>query len=182
MDNVSQGIAFLNPERAVGYLGLAKGMVVADFGAGAGFYTLPAARLVGQDGKVYAIDIQKSALDLIKSKARLENLLNVEAVWADLELPEGSRLPARIVDIVIVSNILFQVDKKLEVMKEAYRVLKPSGKIGVVEWDEVPFPGGPPSEMRVPKRLAQSLLGQAGFLSEKEFEAGSHHYGLLYKK
>ncbi len=182
MANGSQSVAFLNPERVIGYLELAKGMIVADFGAGAGFYTLPAARRVGEEGKVYAVDIQKSALDLIKSKARLEHLLNVEAVWADLELPGGSRLPAGSVDIVIVSNILFQVEKKLEVMKEAYRVLKSGGKIAVIEWDEMPFPGGPPEEMRVPKRLAQSLLGQAGFMSDKEFEAGSHHYGLLYKK
>lgn len=172
----------MHPERVVSHLEVQKGMVVADFGAGAGFYTIPLARLVGEIGKVYAIDIQKTSLDLIKSKAQLERLLNVETVWADLELSEGSRLPVGSVDVVIVSNILFQVEKKLEVLQEAYRVLKPRGRIAVVEWDETPFPGGPPVEYRVSKRLVQSLLAKTGFGLDREFEAGSHHYGLLYRK
>lgn len=173
---------FLHPERAVARLDIKKGMTVADFGAGSGFFTIAAARLVGENGKVYSIDIQKSSLDLIKSKASIENLLNIETVWADLELPQGSHLPSGAVDLVIISNILFQVEHKLEVMREAYRILKSQGKLAVIEWDETPFPGGPPVEMRIAKRAAQSLLVTAGFLSDREFEAGSHHYGLLYRK
>ncbi|MFY9462463.1 MAG: methyltransferase domain-containing protein [Candidatus Sungiibacteriota bacterium] len=176
------GVMFLHPERTIGRLDVKKGMTVADFGAGSGFFTIALARLVGESGKVYAIDIQKFSLDLIKSKAHIENLLNIETVWADLELPQGSHLPAESVDLVVISNILFQSEKKLEVMREAYRVLKPQGRIAVIEWDETPFAGGPPAEMRIAKRAAQSLLGQAGFILDREFEAGSHHYGLLYRK
>jgi len=180
--NTSQPASFLNPERVIGYLEVTKGMTAADFGAGAGFYTLPLARKVGEDGKVFAFDIQKQALDLIKSKARLEHLLNIETVLADLELPEGAGLPAGSVNLVIISNILFQVEKKAEVLQEAYRILKTGGEIAVIEWDETQFLGGLPAEMRVGKRFAQSLLSRAGFSYDKEFEAGSHHYGLLYKK
>lgn len=173
---------FLHPERAVSRLEIKKGMTIADFGSGSGFFTIAAARIVGETGKVYSIDIQKSSLDLIKSKAAIENLLNIETVWADLELPQGSHLQPASVDVVFISNILFQVEKKLEVMREAWRILKPQGKIAVIEWDETPFSGGPPPELRIPKRMAESLLGEAGFLLDREFEAGSHHYGLLYRK
>lgn len=182
MNGTPSETQFLNPERIVGYFGLNKRMTVADFGAGSGFYTIPAARAVGEEGKVFAIDIQRSALDIIKSKAGLLHLLNIETVWADLELPEGSLLPAASVDFVVISNILFQAEKKLEIFQEAARVAKRGAEVATVEWDETPFPGGPPVEMRVPKSTVKALAGQVGLVLDKEFEAGSHHYGLLYRK
>lgn len=157
-------------------------MVVADFGAGGGYFTIPLARLVGENGKVYAIDIQKQVLDLIKSKANLEHLLNVEAVWADLELLKGSRLMDNAVDFVMVANILFQVEKKREVLQEAWRVVRSGGELVILEWDEVPFPAGPSPLLRLAKATARHLAEEVGFRLEKEFEAGSHHYGLLFKK
>lgn len=178
----TQPSSFLNPDRVIGRLDIAKGMTVADFGAGSGFYTVSLARVVGDTGKVYAIDIQKGHLDLVKSKAQIEHLLQIETVWADLELSEGSHLKPDSVDLVVVSNILFQVEKKESVLREAYRVLKPGGRVAVVEWDEAPFSGGPASEMRVAKRLVVDWLDRAGFRLDREFEAGSHHYGLLYRK
>ena len=157
-------------------------MIVADFGAGGGYFSIPAARLVGENGKVYAIDIQKSSLDLIKSKANLEHLLQVETVWADLELPKGSRLLDNASDLVIISNILFQTEKKLDILREAWRIVRSGGHLVILEWDETPFPAGPPLILRIPKSLSKRLASDAGFELEKEFEAGSHHYGLLFKK
>lgn len=179
----SSGTAgFLHPERILRYLDIRPGMVVADFGAGAGHFSIPAARLVGENGKVYAIDIQKSSLDFIKSKANLEHLLRVETVWADLELPKGSRLLDNAVDLVIIANILFQSEKKSEVLAEAWRILRSGGRLAILEWDETPFPVGPPMMLRVQKSSARRLSEEAGFELEKEFEAGSHHYGLLFRK
>src|SRR3989344_7527801 len=139
-ESTAQPVSFLNPDRVVGLLEIKKGMVAADFGAGAGFYTIPLARLVGDTGAVYAVNIQKDGLDLIKSKAALEHLLQVQSVWADLELPNGSHLKADSVDVVVISNILFQVEKREAVVAEAYRALKPGGHVLVVEWHETPFP------------------------------------------
>lgn len=173
---------FLHPERIARYFDLRPGMVVADFGAGGGYFTIPAARLVGPEGKVFAIDIQKQSLDNIRSKAALEHLRHVEAVWADLESPRGSRLPNHTADFVIVANILFQIEKKQELFHEASRILKSSGRLAVLEWDETPFPAGPPASLRAPKSSVRHSAEEAGFELEKEFEAGSHHYGLLFKK
>jgi len=173
---------FLHPERIVSRLDLRPGMVVADFGCGSGHFSIPAARIVGESGKVFAIDIQKHAIELIKSRGNLEHLLQIEPVWADLESPEGSRLIASSLDFVIISNILFQAEKKREVLAEAMRTLKPGGHLAVLEWDDTPFPAGPPPELRISKRTAQTLAESIGFLIEKEFDCGSHHYGLLFKK
>mgnify|MGYP001592971675 FL=1 len=173
---------FLHPERTMGRLGIRPGMIVADFGAGTGYFSLPAARLVGESGKVYAIDVQKQAVDLVRSKANLEHLQNVETVWADLERPSGSHLPDASVDLVIVANILFQADAKAEVLAEARRIAKSGGRLAVLEWDQTPFPAGPPAAMCISKPLARRLAEEAGFQLEKEFEAGTHHYGLLFVK
>jgi len=173
---------FLHPERILNYLDIRPGMVVVDFGCGGGYFTVPAARKVGENGKVYAIDIQKQVIDLIKSRANLEHLLHIETIWADLEKEKGSRLRDGLADFVIIANILFQAEKKKQIMEEAWRILRLGGKVAVIEWDETPFSGGPDLALRISRELAESMAEEAGFELEKEFEAGSHHYGLLFKK
>lgn len=174
--------AFLHPERIVARFDLKSGEHAADFGAGAGFFTIPMARIVGAEGRVYAIDIQKENLDIIKAKARLEHLLNIEYVWGDLEILGGSKIKNESTDFVMISNILFQAEKRQEVLREALRVLKKGGRCALIEWDESKFSFGPPMALRVPKRTAQGSAQSVGFELEKEFEAGSHHYGLLFRK
>lgn len=173
---------FLHPERIVARFDLKPGDTVADFGAGAGFFTIPIARAVGSEGRVYAIDIQKESLEVVKAKARLEHLLNIEYVWGDLEAPGGSKIKDESADFVIISNILFQAEKRQEVLREAFRVLTGGGRCAVIEWDESKFSFGPPMELRVSKRTAQASALSVGFEQEKEFEAGTHHYGLLFRK
>lgn len=174
--------AFLEPERIVRYFDLKSGDHVADFGAGHGYFTIGMARIVGGDGKVYALDIQKPVLDIIRAKAKLEHLLNIEPVWTDLDEPHGSKLKDKFLDFVVIANILFQAEKKENLFREAYRILRAGGRLAVVEWDDTPAPMGPPLNLRVKKESAKSLALQAGLELEKEFEAGSHHYGLLFKK
>lgn len=173
---------FLHPERILNYLDLRPGMIVADFGCGGGYFSIPAARRVGESGKVYAIDIQKRIIELVKSRANLEHLLNVETIWADLEREKGSRLRDGIADLAIVANILFQAEKKKAIIEETWRILRLGGHLAVIEWDETPFPAGPKLELRIGRQQIQNLAEEAGFELEKEFEAGSHHYGLLFKK
>lgn len=173
---------FLHPERIIGELNIRPGMVVADFGAGGGYFSLAAARSVGENGKVYSIDIQKSALEFIRSKAVLERRLNIEFVWADLEEKNGSRLNTSCCDVVIVTNILFQIKAKDTLISEAKRVLKPGGRLVILEWDAILFPAGPPQELKVPKSISIRLAHDAGFDPEREFSAGSHHYGLVFVK
>lgn len=174
--------SFLHPERIVARFDLKPGDTAADFGAGSGFFAIPMARAAGSEGMVFAIDIQKHSLDVIKAKARLEHLLNLEYIWGDLETPGGSKIKNEGVDFVVISNILFQAEKRQDVLREAFRVLKRGARCAVIEWDESKFSFGPPMELRVPKRTAQASAQGVGFELEKEFEAGSHHYGLFFRK
>ncbi|KKS36719.1 MAG: hypothetical protein A3G49_04600 [Candidatus Sungbacteria bacterium RIFCSPLOWO2_12_FULL_41_11] len=179
---LTKNTGFLNPGIVVREFDLKPGEAVADFGAGAGHFTIPMAKAVGHTGKIYALDLQKHALNLIKSRAKIEHLLNIDYVWADLEMSSGSKLKDATVNFVIISNILFQAEKRFEILKEAYRILKSGGKMAVFEWDQSNFSGGPPVNLRVPPIQVKTLAQDAGFIFEKEFNAGSHHYGFLFKK
>ena len=173
---------FVKPEAVIDALDVRPGMVAADFGSGAGFYTTVLARRLGESGKVYAFDIRKEMLEVVRSKARTFGLTNLEAIWADLEKPEGSHLKNSSADLVIISNILFQVEKKSNLAAEAFRILKPGGRVTLVEWAEDEKPFGPPLRDRVNRKEAEDLFLKQGFLFEKEFHAGEHHYGLVLKK
>ncbi|MBI2038701.1 MAG: class I SAM-dependent methyltransferase [Candidatus Niyogibacteria bacterium] len=172
---------FLNPENVIKAIGVDTGMVVADFGAGAGFYTIPLARAVGPTGKVYALDVQKSVLEVVRSKAKQERLLNINPIWADLDSRGGSHLADGSVHVVLISNILFQTDNKKEMLAEAFRVLEPRGKIALIDW-ALSARGGPPTERVLKKDAAETLLEETGFRRLNEFSAGDAHYGLLYQK
>lgn len=174
---------FLEPEVVIRELGLKSGDHVADFGAGHGYFTLLMAKIVGGDGRIYAVDIQKSVLEVIRSKARLEHLLNIETVWSDLDNSGGSRLKDNFMDLVLVANILFQVDDKSVLFQEASRVLRQGGRLAVVEWTpEASLSFGPARPMRISKEEVKKFAADAGFTMQKEFDAGAYHYGVLFRK
>lgn len=174
--------SFLEPERIVAGFGLKKGDHIADFGAGHGYFALALVRAVGREGKVWAVDVQQDALDMIRSRAMAEHLLNIEYVRADLETPGASGLPERFMDFVLMGNILFQAEERAEILREARRVLREGGRIAIIEWDDIPSAIGPPMPLRIKKANAKGLAVQAGFEQDREFAAGPHHYGLLFVK
>lgn len=173
---------FLDPEKIVDLFGIEKGDHVADFGAGHGYYTIPLARRVGGNGKVYAVDIQRQVLDVIRTKAKLEHLLNIETVLANLEEDNGSKIKEQYCDFVVISNILFQADEKQNVVREAYRILRAGGRLAMIEWDMNSGNFGPTRNLRVSRELARNLALDEGFEFDREFAAGVFHYGLLFKK
>ncbi|OGF83023.1 hypothetical protein A3B18_02405 [Candidatus Giovannonibacteria bacterium RIFCSPLOWO2_01_FULL_46_13] len=175
-------MAFVEPESIVKILDILPGMKVADFGAGAGFYSIPIAKRVGAAGKVYALDIRKEIMDIIRSKAREARLFNVETLRADLDQKEGSHLKENTVDMVMISNILFQVENRKNLAEEAFRILKPAGRATLVEWDEEKKSFGPPLVHRVNRQEAEDLFLKTGFSFEKELNVGENHYGLIFKK
>ena len=182
MDNKTTNSSFLDPKRIVTLFGLKSGDHAADFGAGHGYFTIAMAHAVGGDGKIYAIDIQKPVLEIIRAKARIEHLLNIEYIWADLDQYEGSKLKDGFLDFVIIANILFQAEQKKILAREAFRILRSNGRIAVIEWGASPASMGPPSNLRIPKEEALQFFSEEGFTLDREFAAGAHHYGLIFIK
>lgn len=172
---------FAHPKRNVAALPLQHGMRVADFGAGSGAYVLGVAERLEGSGTVYAIDIQRDLLRRILSDATKRGYKNVEIIWADLEAPRASKLADASIDLVLISNLLFQVPDKTLVLREAARVVKPSGYVVIIDWSESFGGMGPIKEDVVTKSSALAAAKKAALELQREFEAGAHHYGLILR-
>lgn len=167
---------FSDPASNLAKLGLNDGMKVVDLGAGSGFYTFEAARRVGASGRVYAVDVVKELLERIRSTGIANGLRNIEVVWGNSEKIGGTKLGEGIADRVIASNILFMVEKTDEFILEIKRILKPGGKVLVVDWSEV---SALSPQKLVTASKAQMMFEKAGFTLDQSFNAGDHHYGLV---
>jgi ubiquinone/menaquinone biosynthesis C-methylase UbiE len=168
---------FSDPVSNLNKLGLNDGMKVIDLGAGSGYYSFEAAKRVGSSGRVYAVDVQKDLLERLHTVALNQGLRNIEVVWGNIEKIGGTKLREAMADRVVASNVLFQIGKPDEFVLEIKRILKPGGKVLVVDWSEV-SPLGP--KMLVPSMKAQTLFEKSGFKLELSFDAGEHHYGLIF--
>ena len=175
-------MSFVNPEKNVLLFGLKDGAHIADFGAGSGAYVFALARHLGLRGMVYAVDIQKDLLTKIKNEGNRLGLENIQVIWGDVEKPGGTKLGDASLDGVLLSSILFQVSDKDALLSEARRVLKNGGKVFLIEWSESYGGLGPKPEDVVSKDEAMKLFGKAGLPFEREIEAGSYHYGLIFSK
>ncbi|MBI4120986.1 MAG: class I SAM-dependent methyltransferase [Parcubacteria group bacterium] len=173
---------FSNPQTIIESCHFGMGWHVAEFGVGSGAYTRGILKAIGKNGFVYAVDIQKNLLNRVLREANDAGYANISIVHGDLEQPGGSKLGAESMDAVVVANLLFQARNRSGVAHEVKRVLKPKGKVLVVDWTSS-FAGiGPRSEDVVPSAEAEKLFTAAGFTVEKTVNAGEHHYGILFKK
>lgn len=173
---------FSDPIKNIAQARFTLGSTVADFGSGSGHYVRALSPVVGEKGKVLAIDVQKDLLAKLKREAMVNNMKNIEVVWADLEKPRGSKLKDGAVDGLVISNLLFQVDGKDAIAIEASRIVKQGGTVLVLDWQDSASGVGPKKEMLFDAKKAEDLFSKHGFLFEREIDAGSHHYGIILKK
>lgn len=173
--------SFAHPETNINSLGIQPGDTVADFGAGSGAYVLGVAERLKNAGRVYAIDVQQDLLRRIRNEAHKRGFTNVETIWSDVERHGGAKIKDAHVDLVLISNLLFQVEKKDVVLAEAARILKPSGFLVIIDWSDSFGGMGPQKKEVVKKDTAYDLAYRAGFELVREFPAGAHHYGLVLR-
>lgn len=173
---------FSDPILHIEHLDIDKGMKVADIGAGSGHHTIHLAKRVGDTGRIYAIDVQKDLLARIKSEAHHHKIHNIEIVWADIEKLGATRIKDNLIDRAILSNVLFQLEDKRGAVGEIKRILRQGGKLVVVDWSDSFSQLGPHKNMVISPLETVALFSAHGFEKEREFDAGSHHYGIIFKK
>lgn len=171
--------SFLDPEEILKELELRKEMTAVDFGCGAGGWVIPLAKKL-KKGKVYALDVQEEALSALEGQAKLEEVFNIETILCNLEKPEGLKMRNDSVDLILMTNLLFQIENKKEIFSQAGRILKKGGEVLVIDWkEESPFG---PQGIRVLAEEVKGLAEDVGLKLKNEFDAGDYHYGLVFTK
>lgn len=161
---------------------LREGDVVADLGAGTGYFVATLSQLVGDEGRVYAVEVQKNLVDKIGDLQRQQHLHNVQPIWGDIEEENGTQIADGEVDTVIVVNTLFQVEDKDKTVTEALRILRSGGKLFVIDWSESYGGLGPAPDAVLSEEETKSLCEGQGAVFERSFMSGDHHYGLAFRK
>ena len=169
---------FINPSQILNQLQLKENIIAVDFGCGSGGWVIPLAKIL-KEGKVFAIDVLEEKLSVLKSKAQIYNLTNIETILDDVET-KIERLADNSCNLVLMTNLLFECDDKRGVIAEGKRVLKPGGTILVVDW----IKDNPLTKEieRLDFEELKTISKEAGLKIKKEFLAGSYHQSLILVK
>jgi SAM-dependent methyltransferase len=163
---------------AIRELRLRPNDVVADLGAGSGWYSVRLARQVPQ-GRVLAVDVQPEMLALVRAQAARAGLANIEPVLAGVDDP---RLPAAGVDVVLMVDVYHELSQPCEVMQGVARALKPGGRVALIE-----FRGEDPAVPILPlhkmtRAQVDREMAAAGFERVRSFDALPWQHLLIYAK
>jgi len=158
-------------------LGLTPSSVVVDLGCGRGDYTIQMAERIGQGGKVFAIDAWQEGLDELKARAVSRGLSNLEALRADLN--EAIPLADGVADLCVMATVLHDILREgtgTVALRETARILKPGGRLAIVEFKKVEDGPGPPVAVRLtPEEVSKALL-PFGFRTGRSVEIGRYLY------
>ena len=151
--------AWQRPEEVLDALAIPAGAVVADVGAGSGYFAERLARRVGATGRVYATDVQDEMLAGLERRVAGRGLVNVEVVRAAFDDPT---LPPACCDLVFFSSVYKEIDGRVAYMAKVRRLLRPAGRVAILEFR--PDAGfGPPARDRLAPQQVARELAEAGF-------------------
>ena len=168
---------FLDPVKVLQEFGVFGTQDVADFGSGAGHFALEAARRL-DGGRLFVIDIEKEMLMRLVHEARSRNFDHVHSVWGDLGNIGGVPVADKSFDKIIAVSVMFEVDDRDAFVQETKRLVRPGGKVLLVDWKE-DSTFGPHPDSRISEIEALSLFKKHGFEKEKDVNAGDYHYGMI---
>jgi ubiquinone/menaquinone biosynthesis C-methylase UbiE len=162
------------PERVIETLALAPGQVVADIGAGTGYFTVRLARAAARP-KVYAVDIEKSMVEYVQQRAAKEGLTNIFAVQSRAD---GASLPEP-VDVVLIVDTYHHIPNRPAFFRELRKSMKPSGRLAIIDFRKG-APSGPPEQFRFTPDQITEELKQAGFTLQAQHDFLPRQLFLVY--
>jgi ubiquinone/menaquinone biosynthesis C-methylase UbiE len=168
--------SWYNPE--VVLQDLRSGMVFADLGCGEGFFTILGAKKVGEKGRVYAVDIDASAIERLKHEAEAQGLRNI---IAKVGAAEETVFCSKCADFVFFSMVLHDFADPAKVLQNAKQIIKCAGVLIDLDWKRIEMDFGPPFKIRFSQERASRLIENAGFEVENVRDAGRYHYVVTAK-
>ena len=152
--------AEMPPEETLVKAGIKPGDIILDIGCGMGYFSVPASKMTGPKGMVYAVDISGVMLADLRSMSAATGLFNIQtaqATHAKINIPEADYT------LVLLSDVLHEVEDKKAFLAAVAAAIKPGTRLSVIEWAKKETPKGPPLKERLSEDEMQVLLKKAGF-------------------
>jgi predicted methyltransferase len=169
---------YQKPQEVISALGLKKGEVIADIGAGSGYFTFPLARQVGNHGRLYAVDVSPDMIIHVNRRIRDLKVNNVITVLCPVDDP---LLPEASVDRVFICDTWHHIEGHPHYLALLKRTLKPGGQIVMIDFKKAQTPVGPPLEMRISREDLLSEMEANGFRLFAEHTFLEYQYFLVFK-
>jgi SAM-dependent methyltransferase len=169
--------AYQKPDEVLKALALRPGEVVADIGAGSGYFALRFARAVGETGRVYAVDVSPDMIRHLNHRLRDAGIRNVVPVLAD---PDDPLLPDASVDRLVIVDTWHHIEDQLKYLGLLKRVLKPGGQVVHIDFQKRDLPVGPPVGMKIAREDIVKQMEAAGFRLAAEHGFLPYQYFLVF--
>jgi len=169
--------AYQKPHEVVHALGLKPGEIIADIGAGSGYFTFHLARHVGEKGKVYAVDVSPDMILHINRRIREQKAHNVVTVLAD---PDDPLLPDQSVNRFFICDVWHHIENQTKYLTLMKKMLKPGGEVVIIDFHKKEFPVGPPMKMKIAREDVIKRLESNGYRLTKEHTFLPYQYFLVF--
>jgi len=170
--------AWQKPANVVEALQLRAGMCVADLGAGTGYFSRYLAAAVGEAGTVFAVDTEPGLVTHLRERAEHEHTPNVVPILASADNP---RLPVGAVDVVLIVDTVHHIDDRINYLRRLRRVLKPGGRVVVIDFKNQDIPVGPPPEHKLAREQIVDELSAAGYRLVSAPDVLPYQYFLIFQ-
>jgi len=167
------------PKETLKEMLVTENMDLLDIGTGVGYFSIPASQIVGEQGKVYAVDTSKEMLEELEQRTKQKNIKNIVLI-------EGNNYNADIqvntVDYIFISNVLHEVEDKILFLTNYLKKLRPDGKIGIIEFKKIEATKGPPIEHKISQEQLKEYFNKFDIEIIKEVNINDIQYGIVGKK
>jgi len=163
----------LPPEEILIELGLCAGDIMLDIGAGTGYFSIPASRIVGADGRVLAVDSSKTMIRDLRARVKKSGARNIKIIHSlDYNFMTGKVFS----DFILVSTVLHEVDDKIRFCRAVQDVMKPGSRLAVIEWSKRPMEMGPPMQDRLEPAEVTDVLSRLNFTDIKKIDYNDYFF------
>ena len=169
--------AYQKPHEVVHALGIKPGEVIADIGAGSGYFTFHLARHVGDKGKVYAVDVSPEMVLHVNRRICEQKVTNVVSLLAD---PDNPLLSDRSVNRFFFSESWHHIENQAKYLSLMKRMLKPGGEVVMIDFHKKELPVGPPMQMRIAREDLIKQMESSGYRLTKEHSFLPYQYFLVF--